>query len=249
MKYPVVLENVNFRYNEVNVLEDVSLRVGKDELLAIVGPNGGGKTTLLKLLLGLLQPQRGKVRVFGKKPKEGRRRIGYVPQRSSFDPSFPISVFDVAMMGRLRHSGLLKPYSDDDCREVVEALRLVGMEKLLKRQIGSLSGGQIQRTLLARALASKPDLLLLDEPTSSIDPTTRESFYDLLSKLRKNMTIILVTHDVGVISSHVKSMACLNRTLFFHGLVKDGMEKLEDVYECPVEAIAHGVPHRVLKRH
>jgi len=243
----VCLKNVYVYFNKLPVLENINLSIKENDFLAIIGPNGGGKTTLLKVILGLIKPDKGEVKIFGKNPKEGRKLIGYLPQYTIFDPSFPASVFDVVVMGR--YKGTFKGYSKKDKEEALDALKTMGMLEFKDRQIGKLSGGQLQRVFIARAIARKPKLLLLDEPMASIDPEMQKSFYELLSKLKEKMAICLVTHDIGVVSVYVEEIACLNRRLFYHGPKEAGLKKLEDVYRCPVELIAHGVPHRVLRKH
>ncbi|MBU6998147.1 MAG: ABC transporter ATP-binding protein [Theionarchaea archaeon] len=228
-------------------LEDVSLLVNDHDFLSIIGPNGAGKTTLLKVILGLIQPARGSVTVLDSAPEIGRKQIGYMPQDIQFDSAFPISVFDVVLMGRYKH--LLSSYSEKDKKAVMEALKTVEMAKLKDRRIGTLSGGEQQRVFLARALARQPRLLLLDEPTASIDPDARKSFYELLTSLKERMAILLVTHDISVVSVYVDSVACLNRRLYYHGPAEGALKQLEQVYQCPVEVLAHGIPHRVLRRH
>ena len=243
----VDLRHVWVHLDGTPVLEDISLSIAPSDYLAIIGPNGGGKTTLLKVILGLIEPDSGEAEVFGKRPVEGRKEIGYLPQHTAFDPNFPISVFDVVLMGRYRR--VFGRYSARDRDAAAEALENAGMLRFKDRQIGQLSGGQRQRVFLARAMARQPKLLLLDEPTSNIDPETQQSFYDLLSRFRERIAIVLVTHDVGVVSAYVENVACLNGSLFYHGAKEGSLQKLEDVYKCPVEVVAHGIPHRVLKRH
>jgi zinc transport system ATP-binding protein len=247
MENAVELNGVWVQYNSAPALEDITVSIKKNEFVSVIGPNGGGKTTFLRVILGLIPPQKGEVRVLGPPPHPGSLSVGYLPQYISFDRSFPISIFDVVLMGR--YSRPLTGYSDRDKDMVKESLTTVGMLDSVHRQIGTLSGGELQRVFLARALVKTPQLLLLDEPTTSIDPEMRASFYDLLSELKKQMTIILVTHDVSVVSAYVDSVACLNRKLFYHGTTEGVLGKLEDVYGCPVEILAHGVPHRVLRRH
>jgi len=243
----VRLRDVWVHLDGIRVLEGIDLDVNQSDFLAVIGPNGGGKTTLLKVVLGLLEPDSGEVKVFGKKPCDGRFLIGYLPQHRSFDPNFPISVFEVVLMGRYR--GLFKNYSSEDEEAVVESLEAVGMLSLKSRQIGSLSGGQLQRVFVARAIVREPDLLLLDEPMSGIDPEAQKSFYELLQELNEKMAIVLVTHDIAAVSTYVETIACLNRRLFYHGPTEGGLGKLEDAYKCPIEILAHGTPHRVLKEH
>ena len=236
-------------YDEDPVLEGINLSVWESDFIGLIGPNGGGKTTLIKVLLGLLPPQRGEVQIMGKPVEEGRQHIGYVPQVVVFDREFPISVWEVALMGRLGKRGLFRYYSTQDQEIVAEALRKVEMLDQRKRAIGELSGGQRQRVYIARALATQPDILLLDEPTASVDPQISGSIYELLNELNQKVTILLISHDMSAISSYTKTVGCLNRQLFYHG----GREVTEDMvsasYHCPIDLIAHGVPHRVLARH
>ncbi len=243
----VSLKNVTVVRGGETVLEDLTLSVDESDFLAVIGPNGSGKTTLLKVILGLIEPDAGDVWIVGHEPKDARMRIGYLPQKFDFDHSFPINVFDVVLMGR--YSGLFHRYTKDDRDATEMALATVGMSDFLDRQIGKLSGGQIQRVFLARAIVKDPRLLLLDEPTASIDPEMQSSFYELINELKEKMAVIMVTHDIGVSSVHVDKIACINKKLFYHGSVEGGLKHIEELYECPVEIVAHGVPHRVMGRH
>ena len=236
-------------YEREQVLEDINLTVYEGDFIGLIGPNGGGKTTLLRVLLGLLPFTRGEVQVMGRSVQEGRRMIGYVPQVVEFDREFPISVWDVARMGRLGQRRLLQRYTAEDDAIVAEALRQVELLDLRRRPIGELSGGQRQRVYIARALATHPAILLLDEPTSSVDPQVSSSIYELLRELNEWVTIVLVSHDMSAISSHVKTVGCLNRRLFYHGEQEITAEMLELAYQCPIDLIAHGVPHRVFSAH
>ena len=236
-------------YNGKPVLEDINLSVRELDFIGLIGPNGGGKTTLLKVLLGLLPPTRGQVQIMGKNPEVGRRHVGYVPQSVEFDRDFPISVWDVARMGRLGRRHLLQRYTPRDNEAVTEALRSVDMLDKRGRPIGALSGGQQQRVYIARALATEPEILLLDEPMSSVDPQVSTSVYELLRELNEQITIMLVTHDMSAISSHVKTVGCLNRRLFYHGKKQITPDMLEAAYQCPIDLIAHGVSHRVFPEH
>jgi zinc transport system ATP-binding protein len=250
MKKEIVrLKNISVEYNGVEVLKGHNFTVYHDDFIGIVGPNGGGKTTLLKVILGLVKPVSGEAVVFGNTPARARGRIGYVPQIASIDKDFPISVWDMVLLGRLGKKGVFKFYGKTDFRMVESALRRVEILHLKDRQIGKLSGGERQRAFIARALVSEPKLLLLDEPTGSIDPKIKTGIYDLLAGLKKEMAIILVTHDIGVISSHVDKVACLNCELFYHGAKELTGEILAAIYKCPVDLIAHGVPHRVFEKH
>ena len=231
------------------VLEDINLSVGEFDFIGLIGPNGAGKTTLLKVLLGLLPVLRGEVCVMGGPVKEGRRHIGYVPQLAQFDRGFPIVVWDVVRMGRMGKRRLLQRFTSEDDEIVAESLRRVDMLDLRTRPIGELSGGQRQRVYIARALATMPAILILDEPMASVDVQVRNSIYELLQRLNERITILMVSHDVSAISTVVKSVGCLNRWLYYHGGRELTPGMLEAAYQCPVDLIAHGVPHRVFPEH
>jgi zinc transport system ATP-binding protein len=243
----VELEDVSFTYHEQPILEDINFTIDEKDFVAIIGPNGGGKSTLLKLILGLLTPDKGEIKIFGRKPEKARGLVGYLPQHSHFDPDFPIDVFGTVLMGR--YHGLFKNYSKKDEKVVLKSLKDVDMEEYKDRQISRLSVGQMQRVLIARALAREPKLLLMDEPMASIDPEMQNSFYQLISRLKNNMAIVLVSHDVGTVSMHVDKIACLNRKLYYHGPAEEAADGLEKIYHCSIELISHGIPHRMLKKH
>jgi len=256
MDYMIELENVTVRYQELVALEDVSLKVAPGEFLALIGPNGSGKTTLVKAILGLVTPAAGAVRLFGKPPQQLNgewKRVGYVPQIAQLDPRFPIRVFDVVLMGRYGHLGLIRRPGSGDRKAAWRALEQVGMNDLAQRPIGRLSGGQRQRVLVARALATEPELLLLDEPTTGVDVGTTEGLFDLLEALhRQGMTILVVSHDVGVVAQHVDQVACVNRRLVAHGRPDEvlGGEVLECMYGPQAAFVGHGdFPHVVVQRH
>jgi len=246
----VAAHGVHFAFNDQPVLEDVHLEVCHGDFLAVLGPNGGGKTTLLKLLLGLLRPQRGVIRVLGDLPGKSSRRVGYVPQQTNIHDVFPITAEDVVLLGRLPHRPKWRGFSGSDNNAVRHALERVGMGGLRHRRIGRLSGGQRQRVLIARALVNAPEILFLDEPTASVDRHFQTEFYDLLKELNASMTIIVVSHDLFVLSAYAKSVACVNRTLFYHDAAELTQNMLKAAYHCPVEVVAHGpLPHRVLQDH
>jgi zinc transport system ATP-binding protein len=245
----VELEGVWFSYGRVPVLEDVHLTVRRGAFLGVIGPNGAGKTTLLKLVLGLLEPDRGRVRVLGGSPSAARGRVGYVPQFARFDPEFPVRVRDVVLMGRLGDARPLLGHGDEARASARRALEWMELEELGDRHVGELSGGQLQRTLIARALAMEPEVLLLDEPTASVDTRIGGNLYGMLEELSEHMTVILVSHDVGVISREVESVACLNRRLWYHGSEDVTPEVLEAAYGGRVEMVTHGEGHRILRDH
>lgn len=236
-------------YEHETVLEDISFSVHEGDFVGLMGPNGGGKTTLLKVLLGLLAPTQGQVRILGKSVKEGRHLIGYVPQAVEFDRDFPVSVGQVARMGRLGKRRLFQRYTAQDDEIVDQALHSVGLLEHKDRPIGDLSGGQRQRAYIARALAAEPQILLLDEPTASVDPQISASIYEMLRDLNEHITILMVSHDIGVISSYVKTVGCLNRRLFYHHGDQITPEMVELAYQCPIDLVAHGIPHRVFPEH
>ncbi|MCB2213850.1 ABC transporter ATP-binding protein [bacterium] len=246
----VEINHVTAGYDQEVVLQDVSLTVQPEDFIGLIGPNGGGKTTLLKVILGLLTPRQGTVRVMGHSPEQGRRFIGYVPQFTVFDSDFPIRVRDVVRMGRLGPKRLFKPYTAADDAVVAERLDWVELSDMADRSLRELSGGQRQRVYIARALASQPELLLLDEPTISVDAEARAHIFDLLHEINlRGVTILLISHDLNVISRYVKTIGCLNRTLYYHGEKQVTAEMLKQGYDCPVDLIAHGLPHRVLAEH
>lgn len=243
------VSGVWFSYNGHLVLKDVSFGIKKGEFLAILGPNGSGKTTLLKLLLGILKPDKGTIRVLGKEPRRAVDRIGYVPQDTTSNKDFPISVSDVVLMGRIGYAGRARRYSAEDRVMAQKALERVAMWEYRKRPIGKLSGGQRQRVFIARALAANPEILFMDEPTSSVDKEFQTELYEFLKELNETMTIVVVSHDLSVLSSYIKSVACLNQTLHYHDSAEITEEMVNMAYHCPVDLIAHGIPHRVLRKH
>lgn len=217
-KTPKIIDvnNINFNYNETKVLENVNLEVHKGDFLGLVGPNGSGKTTLLRIILGLNKPKTGTINLFGKKINKFKdyKKIGYVPQKATnIDQTFPATVKEIISTGTMKKVTF---------KEIQTALKTVNMTQFANRKIGKLSGGQQQRIFIARALLSKPELIILDEPTTGIDKESRDAFYELLHKLnKKGITIILVSHDTGTITKYVTKVACLNKTLYFHGTHKE----------------------------
>ncbi len=249
LKPAILVKNLWVQYGHTAVLREVNLALNNQIFLGVIGPNGGGKTTFLKTLLGLVSPSKGEVRIFGKEPKDARGMVGYVAQKSLLDIDFPIRAWEAVLMGRLCHTGLLRPYSQEDKEAALEALKQVEMHQFQNRHLGELSGGQLQRILIARALASNPKLLLLDEPTTGVDKPMQASVYELLSELKKKMTIVMVSHDIGVVSAYVDKIACLSGKLYYHDSKEIVKEELEEAYHCPIDLIGHGVPHRVVEEH
>jgi len=247
---PIIeLEDISFAYDDREVLSNVNLTVSSGDFMAVIGPNGGGKTTLIKLILGLLEPKRGTVRVLGVDPLSVRPAVGYVPQHAHVQPSFPVTVHEVVLLGLRRTGGLLSHwpgYRGQDKDKAMEALRMVDMAELATRRFDALSGGQKQRVLVARALVSDPALLLFDEPTSNIDPQGKLCLFDLLSHLSASITIVMVSHDLISASTRISSVAVVNRTL----IQSKGREltpaMLELIYgshdaTCPLDEYIKGV--------
>ncbi len=208
---PLILEDVSFAYQDTPVLDSVSFQVKKEEFVGLIGPNGGGKTTLLKLILGFLKPSKGKVFVFGKPPQQARQQLAYVPQTLRFDRQFPISVLELVLAGRLAHLPWYGVYKERDYKIAREALDKVGLADFQDRSFGTLSGGQAQRVLIARALASEPQLLLLDEPTASVDAQSEADIYAILKSLSNHMTLLMVTHDLRAVIHNVQRVLCVQR--------------------------------------
>lgn len=256
MSQPIVeIRNVFFSYNGQEVLHDVNFDVAEGDFIAMIGPNGGGKTTLLRLMLGLLKPAQGSVRVLGMPAQKASHHIGYVPQEVHGNRSFPITALEVVLMGKLGPGKRFSRNSRKDREEAMEALARMDMADLGGRRIDELSGGQRQRVYIARALVTRPKLLLLDEPTASIDTRGQSEFFKLLKDINKDVTILVVSHDLLVISTYVKSVACVNKRLHYHCQAEITGDMIDMMYPCtaeevcPVELLAHGLPHRVLKDH
>lgn len=249
-EYAVHIENLSVHYGHTPAIMGVCLDVSDGEYLGIIGPNGGGKSTLLKAILGLIPVSSGNISIYGGNAHKNRSLVGYVPQFALLNRKFPISLFEVVLTGHLKQG--IAPffrYSSKDNESVYTLLEKVGITDLANRQISELSGGEFQKMLIARALATNPKLLLLDEPTASVDAASRDQIYSLLAELNKNMTIILVTHDLLAVSSQVNRLACLNGQLVYHGEPELTEKAVNNLYGCPVDLIAHGVPHRVLRDH
>lgn len=235
----ITLENVSFAYGKLPVLENVSLNIERGEFLGVVGPNGGGKSTLLKIILGLLKPRHGRVTVLGKSPDKGRKSIGYVPQYASLKREFPITVQETVLLGLL---GTTRPWFGYTAKEISAAQTAMQEAQILDlatRQLGTLSGGQFQRVIIARSLIANPDIIILDEPTANVDVRMEENIFDLLKRLNKRATIIVVSHDVGFISEYVNRVACINKSLACHETSAITGEMIEQIYGEPVHMIQH----------
>lgn len=249
-KLAVHLENVSVYYGQTPAVSNVCLEIAEGEYLGIIGPNGGGKSTLLKAILGLVPVTSGMIEIFGHNLKDSKKHIGYVPQFAQIERNFPISLIDVVITGR-PNPGIhpFSHHSKNDMQIVETLLEKVGLSELANRQVSELSGGEFQKMLIARALAVQPQLLILDEPTASVDAVSRSQIFNLLAELSKTITIILVTHDLMAVSSQVHRLACMNTELVYHGEPELSNDIVNHLYGCPVDLIAHGVPHRVLQEH
>ena len=237
----VKIQGLSFSYSAVPVLEDVDLTVRAGECASIVGPNGGGKTTLLKLMLGLIRPDRGSVRVFGSDPRRASSRIGYMPQHARYDSAFPASVLDVVLMGRLGIAASMGFYTRKDRLAAEEALEEIGLRDRAGEQFSRISGGQRQRALLARALVGDPKLLLLDEPTANLDYVIEGRFYDLMRRLGERMTILIVSHDVGFVSKLVRRVICVSRKVVEHPIAEICDEAMTELYGDEMKRIRHEI--------
>ncbi len=237
---PIVrVENVSFSYGGPTVLSDVVLDIAPGEFIGVVGPNAGGKTTLLKLMLGLLEPTMGKIQIDGRPPHEGRRKIGYVPQYPPFERDFPITVEQTVMLGRLGTARLLGTYSKKDRIVTQRVMEEIEISDIRSRRLNTLSGGQLQRVLLARALVSEPAILMLDEPTANIDERMETDIFDLLRALNQRTTVVVVSHDIGFISQYVSRVACVNRTLMCHSTLAIDGKMIQELYDEDVHMVEH----------
>jgi zinc transport system ATP-binding protein len=235
----ILIENVSFSYGESRVLEQINLRIIPGEFVGLVGPNAGGKSTLLKLILGLLEPQAGRIEVLGQPPQQAAQRIGYVPQFPTFARDFPITVAQVVAMGRIGIGSRWGWQRAADRAAAAQALAEVEALDLAERHIGSLSGGQLQRVLLARALVGMPEILILDEPTANIDQRVEGDIFQLLATLNQRLTILLVSHDIAFISEYVSRVACLNRTLINHDTDAVDDQVILQIYGGHIRRVAH----------
>ncbi len=247
----ITLHNVSAQYGGNTVLSNVNLTVYEQDFLGIIGPNGGGKTTLVKLILGLMAPLSGQVSYYKAGEKASSIRMGYLPQYNHIDQKFPISVEDTVLSGLSRQARIFGPYPQVLREKAAATIHQLGLEGLGKRPLGELSGGQLQRTLLGRALVSQPDVVILDEPTTYLDRRFEADLYQLLEQINKQCAVILVSHDIGMVLQSVRSIACVSGTLDYHPSTKAvTAEWIEHHFGCPIDLLGHGhLPHRVLASH
>ena len=245
MQTLIEIQHLNAGYDGRTVLRDVDLTVYDRDFLGIIGPNGGGKTTLIKCILGLLRPTGGEI-VKHHEPLT----TGYLPQYNSIDRSFPISVLEVILSGLSSKKSLISRFNDPQREKARQVILRMGLEGLEHRAIGQLSGGQLQRALLGRAIVSDPEVVILDEPATYLDRRFEARLYELLAEINRDCAIILVSHDIGTVLQQVKSIACVNETLHYHPDTGITGEWLEQNFNCPIELLGHGnLPHRILKEH
>ena len=237
-------------YDGKTVLNQVDLAVYEKDFLGIIGPNGGGKTTLIKCILGLHHPLQGDIRFYKDSQEVSEITMGYLPQYNNIDKKFPISVYEVVLSGLSKQKSLFRRYSKEQYEQARQMIVRMGLEGLEERSIGSLSGGQLQRALLGRALVSNPEVVILDEPNTYIDKRFEAKLYSLLEEINQERAIILVSHDIGTVLKNVKTIACVNETVHYHPHTEVPTEWLEEHFGCPIEMLGHGTfPHRVLKCH
>ena len=246
----IQINGVSAGYEGKNVLSKVDLKVYERDFLGIIGPNGGGKTTLIKCILGLHRPNEGNIRFYKAGKEVPEIKMGYLPQYNTIDKKFPISVYEVILSGLSKQKSLFRRYNDEHHESVRQMIVRMGLEGLEHRAIGELSGGQLQRTLLGRALVSNPEVVILDEPSTYIDKRFETKLYSLLEEINQERAIILVSHDIGTVLKNVKTIACVNEMVHYHPHTEVPTEWLEEHFGCPIEMLGHGTfPHRVLKCH
>ena len=251
MAHPLIqITDLSASYDNKTVLSHINLTVYEQDFLGVIGPNGGGKTTLVKAILGLHQPDNGQIRFFRNGKETPEINMGYLPQYNSIDKKFPISVYEVVLSGLSKQKSLFKRYSKEQHEQVREIIARMGLEGCEDRAIGQLSGGQLQRAMLGRALVSNPEVVILDEPNTYIDKRFEAKLYELLEEINRERAIILVSHDIGTVLQNVKTISCVNETLDYHPDTEVPAEWLEEHFGCPIELLGHGhLPHRVLKCH
>jgi zinc transport system ATP-binding protein len=235
----IKITDLNFSFEKLSILKNITMLIEQGDFVGLVGPNGGGKTTLLKLILGLYKAQSGTIEIFGKPLKQQRKTIGYVPQYAHFNSDFPISVQDTVLQGRLGIGSRLGGYSKQDKSIAQKVMRETEIIDLANRSIQSLSGGQMQRVLVARALATEPKILLLDEPTANIDQRAEKDIFDLFKSINERMTILIISHDIGFVSDYINKVFCLNKTLVCHDASPVTSDTINTLYGGHVHEIHH----------
>ena len=246
----IKLENISAGYDGKLVLKNVSLNIFDHDFLGVIGPNGGGKTTLLHVILGMIRPLSGSVSYYRNGAPTPYISIGYLPQYNDIDRRFPISVAEVVLSGLSKQKSLLKAFTHFHYEQVSETLRRIGMDDFKDRPINTLSGGQLQRVFLARAIVGRPDVVVLDEPNTYIDKQFQEQMYEMLDAINQDCAVVVVSHDIGTILQNVKTVACVNKTLHYHNSIEISGSELREYFGCPIELLGHGdIPHHVLKKH
>ncbi|MBE6199308.1 MAG: ATP-binding cassette domain-containing protein [Rikenellaceae bacterium] len=244
----ITLRNVGVNYEQSIALEDVNLDIFEDDFIGIIGPNGGGKTSLVKAIMGVV-PHSGEIEFAPALRRKNHLKIGYMPQVSQFDTRFPISIEEVVLSGLQSEKGFFGRYTHADRQRAIELLKQMGIDQIASRPIGEVSGGQLQRALLCRAIIAEPKLLILDEPTNFVDNNFEREFYALVKQLHERMAVMIVSHDVGTITSLVNAIICVNRHVHRHNSNILTEEQLLN-YDCPIQVVSHGhIPHTVLEHH
>ncbi len=245
----IEIHHLSAGYDGRTVLRDADLTIYDRDFLGIIGPNGGGKTTLIKCILGLLKPQSGTITFYPQRPTDEHAplTIGYLPQYTAIDRKFPITVQEVILSGLSSRKSLSARFTANEHEKAAQVINRMGLEGMEQKAIGALSGGQLQRTLLGRAIVSDPEVVILDEPGTYLDRRFEARLYELLAEINRDCAIILVSHDIGTVLQQVKSIACVNETLHYHPDTGITGEWLEQNFNCPIELLGHGnLPHRIL---
>ena len=249
-KVIVSINNLSVAYEHHTVLHDIHLNIYQNDFLGIIGPNGGGKTTLIKCILGLMKPEKGEIRFYREGQEAAQLSMGYLPQYNAIDKKFPISVEEAILSGLNIKKPLIGRFTSEQKEKVQSIISQMGLDGLNKRAIGQLSGGQLQRTLLGRALVSDPEIVILDEPNTYIDKRFETALYKILDEINSRCAIVIVSHDIGTILQQVKSVACVNETLDYHADSDINSEWMEKNFNCPIGLLGHGdLPHRILGQH
>lgn len=242
------IRNLTVNYGEYQALSKVNLDVYSDDFIGVIGPNGGGKTTLIKTILGAL-PYSGEIKFSHDIFSNNLHKIGYLPQQENFDKSFPISISDVILSGLQSSKGMWRRYTSEDRKKVCDLMEMTSIRHIATKSVGLVSGGELQRALLCRAIISDPKLLILDEPANFVDNKFEKELYATLKILNERMAIIMVSHDLGTITSVVKNIVCVNKCVHRHNSNRITAEQLNN-YDCPIQLVSHGkVPHTILDVH